>query len=672
MFRIRLPNGVEMMFPSVEDFQAAVQSGVVTSDSEIFHQKAERWVPIASHPTYHRAVSAARAATAAAQGAAPQPAPVRRVLPGAAAPAAAVARPAVAPAPSEVAPPQTGPRPAVAPPLNVSAQRPRLALEGTMPAAPAVPPVSASAQRPALILHQPSAPPQPKPALRVSPPPAPTRPPAPTPPPPPAAVPAPARHSQELKFVDVGPVQPPADRPVAPIKASAPRPAIKSPPPALVEDDSTPSIELPDLTDDFEIVEGFMPQDSAATMELSIHGPAHHPDPVKHRDVAATSAPAHSHRPAPAPAEAPVSHASVPAPAHVPLHEHVHAHAHAQPHASAPAKSGSGRWLIAAGLGAALIGGGALVAWRSGSAKQVVAQDAPNAATSAYTPVQRPELQTGGGQPTGTVPAPTTSPAAPTNSKPAAQVTAPPAATVPAATAAARPQAPAVDTSNQILPGRPQSMAVDLDVSGAAVGTSVGAAGPAGGNSGQSLGIVADHYADAAAEAGKQLEARLTQIGYSRLLAPLRFGSVEGMEGARHTVSSAVGMVAAYRARMQALERIYGDSAARAQQGQKASPKEMLAWDHRLPQRESAEAAQAVDLALSKVDQLYAALLAHPEQVKSDASSVTISDPELAKQYQALRQWLAQRFDTWSGAPADVVPPTVRQTMRAFSDAISR
>jgi hypothetical protein len=215
-------------------------------------------------------------------------------------------------------------------------------------------------------------------------------------------------------------------------------------------------------------------------------------------------------------------------------------------------------------------------------------------------------------------------------------------------------------------------MAVDIDVSGADVGTSVGTAGPTGAGLGLSLGTVADHYADAAEEAGKQLEARLTQIGYSRLLAPLRFGSVEGMEGARRTVSSAVGMVAAYRSRMQALERIYGDSAARAQQGQKATPKEMLAWDHRLPQRESAEAAQAVDLALTKVDQLYAALLAHPEQVKADANSVIISDPELDKQYRALRQWLAQRFDSWSGSPADAVPPTVRQTMKAFSDAISR
>jgi hypothetical protein len=90
-----------------------------------------------------------------------------------------------------------------------------------------------------------------------------------------------------------------------------------------------------------------------------------------------------------------------------------------------------------------------------------------------------------------------------------------------------------------------------------------------------------------------------------------------------------------------------------------------------LPQRETPEAAQAVDLALSKVDQLYAALLAHPEQVKVDATSVTIADPEVARQYQALKQWLGQRFDAWSGSPAEAVPPTVRQTIKAFSDALS-
>ena len=195
--------------------------------------------------------------------------------------------------------------------------------------------------------------------------------------------------------------------------------------------------------------------------------------------------------------------------------------------------------------------------------------------------------------------------------------------------------------------------------------------GGAAASVGPTLGVVADHYSDAATDAGKQLEARLGGIGFSRLIAPLRFGSVESMEGARHTLSSAVGMVAAYRSRMQALEKIYGDSAAVAQRGQKASPKEMLLWDHRLPQRETPEAAQAVDLALSKVDQLYAALLAHPEQVKVDATSVTIADPEMARQYQALKQWLGQRFDVWSGSPAEAVPPTVRQVMKAFSDALT-
>jgi hypothetical protein len=647
MFRIRLPNGVEMMFPSVEDFQAAVQSGVVTSDAEIFHQKAERWVPIASHPTYHRAVAAARAAVAAQTGV-PVPAPARRVVPTAAAPAGSGVRAAEAPAAPEI--PQTAPRQSV-PATNVSAQRLKLVAEATNGAAPPLPAI----QRPAVPAPAPVAPPavHSAPVLKVS------LPPAPTPPPPPAG--------PELKFVNSG--QAPAVSAPAPLKVSAPSLGIKPPiAPPVVDEPGSPT--LPDLTDDFEILEGFMPADSAVTVELSVAGPpAPRPEPAHQREAASHQPQPRVSHPAPAHAEAP------PTPAAAPAHPHTQPHAHAPAHAPAPAraKSGSGRWLIAAGLGAALIGGGALVAWRSTGARAPVAPVAPNAVTSAYTPVPRTEIPAANPSPTASAPAPsatTPPPASQVVTKPAPPVTAPSAATTPPPAPATKPAAPAVDSSNVILPGRPQSMAVDIDVSGADVGTAVGAAGPSGAAAGLSLGVVADHYAAAAADAGKQLEARLTQIGYSRLLAPLRFGSVEAMEGARHTVSSAAGMVAAYRSRMQALEKIYGDSAAHAQQGQKATPKDMLAWDRRLPQRETPEAAQAVDLALTKVDQLYAALLAHPLSVKADANNVTISDPDLDKQYQSLRQWLAQRFDSWSGSPADVVPPTVRQTMKAFSDAI--
>ncbi|HTO73662.1 MAG TPA: hypothetical protein VMJ30_07580 [Gemmatimonadales bacterium] len=646
MFRIRLPSGVEMMFPSPEDFQAAVSGGVVTSDSEIFHQKAERWVPIASHPTYHRAVSAAKNA-AAMQAVA---APARRVAPTVPPSAPRVAMGGSA---AEVTIPQTAPRPVIAPPAAASAQRPRLVLEKPAPAAGA-PPVAVSAQRPAIVIPEPPAamaapvaPAESRPALKVTPPPMPAAPP-----------PAPVKNA-ELKLIELGQMDEPA-RPAPAVKASAPRPVIKAPP---APEAPAASNSLLDVGDEFEILDGFVSGSSAETVELPTASPPKHAEPVVHVEPAAA---VHNSRPAPALPEHP--------PADQAAHTHgsTHGQAHQEHHTPAPAKSGSGRWLIAAGLGAALIGGGALVAWRSGAGHQVSEQPAAVAATSAYTPVQQAAAAQA-------VPAPQTPVQPPVTqsqgtAKPVSTpVVQPPVEHTPGPTpvVATKPEAPAADSGAPILPGRPQSMAVDIDVSGADVGpVGVGAAGSSG--SGVSLGIVADHYADAAADAGKQLEARLGQIGFSRLLAPLRFGSVEGMEGARRTISSAAGMVGAYRSRMAALDKIYSDSAARAQKGQKATPKEMLAWDHRLPQRETAEAAQAVDLALTKVDQLYAALLAHPEVVKADASSVNFTDPDLAKQYQALKQWLTQRFDSWSTAPAEVVPPTVRQTMKAFSDAMAR
>ena len=52
MYRIRRESGEEVTFGSVDEFGAAVAAGVVTAKAEIFHARAEKWLPIASHPHF--------------------------------------------------------------------------------------------------------------------------------------------------------------------------------------------------------------------------------------------------------------------------------------------------------------------------------------------------------------------------------------------------------------------------------------------------------------------------------------------------------------------------------------------------------------------------------------------------------------------------------------------
>lgn len=57
MYRIKLATGHETEVNSFEELAFAVTSGIVTSEAHIFHQRAEKWLPITDHPHYRRAVA---------------------------------------------------------------------------------------------------------------------------------------------------------------------------------------------------------------------------------------------------------------------------------------------------------------------------------------------------------------------------------------------------------------------------------------------------------------------------------------------------------------------------------------------------------------------------------------------------------------------------------------
>lgn len=98
MYRIKLGSGEEAVFRSTEELAVAVRTGVVSPMAEVFHNAANRWLPIHVHPDYR---AAALAHVPAAMEELPTPAapegPTRKV------PGLAVA-PQEPPAPTEESP----------------------------------------------------------------------------------------------------------------------------------------------------------------------------------------------------------------------------------------------------------------------------------------------------------------------------------------------------------------------------------------------------------------------------------------------------------------------------------------------------------------------------------------------------------------------------------------
>ncbi|HEU5153254.1 MAG TPA: hypothetical protein VFU03_00835, partial [Gemmatimonadales bacterium] len=56
MYRIRLANGEETVFRSIEELSLGIASGVIAPDAEIYHKKSRSWLPIRTHPDYQAAL----------------------------------------------------------------------------------------------------------------------------------------------------------------------------------------------------------------------------------------------------------------------------------------------------------------------------------------------------------------------------------------------------------------------------------------------------------------------------------------------------------------------------------------------------------------------------------------------------------------------------------------
>jgi len=68
MFRIRLTSGEETDYDSVAELAQAIRNGRVPGNSEIYHRKSQRWLPISAHPAWDEAAPRPEEATGLNEG----------------------------------------------------------------------------------------------------------------------------------------------------------------------------------------------------------------------------------------------------------------------------------------------------------------------------------------------------------------------------------------------------------------------------------------------------------------------------------------------------------------------------------------------------------------------------------------------------------------------------
>jgi hypothetical protein len=59
MYKIKLGSGDESVFNSIEELSFGIGTGIIGPDAQIFHDRAEKWLPVTMHPAYKEATAAA-------------------------------------------------------------------------------------------------------------------------------------------------------------------------------------------------------------------------------------------------------------------------------------------------------------------------------------------------------------------------------------------------------------------------------------------------------------------------------------------------------------------------------------------------------------------------------------------------------------------------------------
>jgi len=643
MYRIRASSGEEAVYKTLEEFNAAVRSGIITAEDEIFHLRANKWLDVKSHPHYRSALGGDENGTGsgprptAAGTAKPSLSPfgVQAAPPSLSKPARqhsgqrpaigiSAPRPAITDTPNQAGPTNSGSSPALTqarPALNTPATAPKL----TTPSAP----TAVATTSP--VVTEPVAVPQSE-ALQAAAPAA--DPVVQTPPPKP-------RKSKELLFLDVGLPKPkmqpkpdPLDEELiitrgglestlgssnghgtitedrAPL-AAPPAPAPVQEKPANKPAENGSNVWTPTL-------------DRSPFSNLAVQPSVPKPRPQTHVDLEVEAPP--------------VELAAPPAPIH---------------HRAEKGKMG----LVAGGVGAfALLGIVAFVwkPWASNGANEV-----PGPTTVATAAGSTAAGNGGNG-----------SELVQTASAQSAPNTGQPVAGTPQNPAAAdKPGSAPVDSaqSDQIVAAvRPDFRAAKLDMSAPNVELSAVTSG----ESGVAPSELTRRYGAASAAARQDLGSKLMAAGFIRIFSASRLSSSEGITDAASAWSAGAEAIAQYRTKMARIEKAYDDSVLASQRLGKWPPNELRAWAGRTSYVEPTDLAQASDLMFKQVSELLSLLDKQQGQFEVKGGAFAFKDLNAKQEYNAKRIWIAQRMDSWSSTPESARPLTVTQILKALGDGL--
>ncbi len=593
MYRIKLTSGEEVAYKSPEELTTAVQSGVVTADAHIYHQRANKWLEIAMHPHFRLAQN----------GWSRSPRPVRPARP-----VTDPQMPAIEPATDPATPdfellkqpvfdiPQ-GRKPL---PDSVRVKQTDDGLVLLMP--------EMAAPRPAEPGPAASPPARPRPNLdlRLDPASAPARRAAPVPKPAPSAKvdlgSVPLSSSMPLTAIEIAPVPEPA----RPVVSAAARPSRALPSiHQVTESKPEPILGLTHETSPLDL----MPP--SVTASLSRHAEPREsqvraPRPSVRSSVMTSPEP-HAPRQTDRVREPRDSLIRVPRPSvrsKIMTSPELHAPQQVEP------RSRISR-LAVAGVVVLLGAGLPLVAWHPWETKAPVVgallsltQPAPalappsqtTSATSIAPTIRTPAPLSVAAQ---AAPAPAPAPApvpvrvstrpafgggpvTPSAERPKPAAKQPPAA---AATAPAPTPAPDPDSATAI-PAAPS-----VDLSGSAAPTITPAQ-------------LTHSYATAYSDANAELEQKMTESGVLLLAGKPKPAAGDSLERATQSVAAATGAIKSYQARIQQIEQAYADTLQQVGRTLGLSPEELKAWDFRGSRKEPAEAHQTGQTWQAKVDEV--------------------------------------------------------------------
>jgi len=643
MYRIRSSSGEEAVFKTLEEFNAAVRSGIIAAEDEIFHSRANKWLDVKSHPHYRSALGlgeengnghAPRLTPAGSAKPTLSPFGVQAAPPSLSKPARQHSgqRPAIGTAPrpattdslKQPAVTSSGVRPAltqVRPQLNSPAMAPKL----TMPSAPSAAATTSSVATEPVAAPQSAQPHAAAPAAPAEQ----TRPPRP-------------KKSKELLFLDV-------DLP-KPKPAPKPEPAQDE---FLIAGDG---IDSPIRNSN-----GHRTINDSAPVEAL-------PGPELAQDKHASTKPAENGGNVWTPTldRSPFSNIavqpSVPKPrAHVDLEVEAPPVEPVQPPAPIhhrPEKSKMG--LVAGGVGAlALLG---VVAfwkpWASNGSNPApttvatAAEPSTGATTASGKPANGSQLvQTANAQSTSN----TGKPAATAQQNPA--------------TGAEKPVPAPVDSgqSEQIVAAvRPDFRSAKLDMS--APDVEVAAITSSG--SGVSPSELTRRYGAVATSAREDLYSKLMAAGFIRIFSASRLSTSEGITDAASAWKGGSEAIAQYRTKITRIEKAYDDSVLASQRSGKWPPNELRAWAGRQSYVEPTDLTQASDLMFKQVSDLLALLDKEQGQFEVKGGAFAFKDLNAKQEYNAKRIWIAQRMESWSSTPESARPLTVTQILKALGDGL--